>query len=77
MKAKEFDEIFENEDITPYLDTNKIMKIDEFEKENIVLSIPYKLVKLLDKEANKIGVKKEDLVKVWIAEKLQKESCYY
>jgi len=76
MKAKEFDEIFENEDITPYLDTNKIMKIDEFEKENIVLSMPYKLLKLLEKEANKIGVRKEDLVKVWIAERLQKESCY-
>lgn len=76
MKAKEFDEIFENEDITPYLDTNKIMKIDEFEKENIVLSMPYKFIKLLEKEANKIGVKKEDLVKVWIAERLQKESCY-
>ena len=76
MKAKEFDEIFENEDITPYLDTNKIMKIDEFEKENIVLSVPYKLLKLLEKEANKIGVRKEDLVKVWIAERLQKENCY-
>ena len=76
MKAKEFDEIFENEDITPYLDTNKIMKIDEFEKKNIVLSVPYKLLKLLEKEANKIGVRKEDLVKVWIAERLQKESCY-
>ncbi len=76
MKAKEFDKIFENEDITPYLDTNKILKIDEFEKENIVLSMPYKLLKLLEKEANKIGVRKEDLVKVWIAERLQKESCY-
>ena len=76
MKAKEFDKIFENEDITSYLDTNKILKIDEFEKENIVLSVPYKLLKLLEKEANKIGVRKEDLVKVWIAERLQKENCY-
>jgi predicted DNA binding CopG/RHH family protein len=78
ITAKEFDKKFDNnEDITEYLDFSKAMKLKEFKKiketKKINLDIPQNILNFIDQEANKIGVTRQALLKVWIFERLKKE----
>ena len=77
ITAKEFDKKFDNnEDITEYLDFSKAMKLKEFKKiketKKINLDIPQNILNFIDQEANKIGVTRQALLKVWIFERLKK-----
>ncbi|MRJ02242.1 MAG: CopG family transcriptional regulator [Epsilonproteobacteria bacterium] len=80
MKAEEFDRMFdEGEDVTQYLDTDKAMSIEEFKEklkqktETIDIDLPVEIVQKIDSEANKIGVARQALIKVWIVERLKEE----
>jgi len=72
---KEFDNLFDKgEDITEYLDTDNSMSLDEFEGKykvkRVNVDFPLYIVDLLDKEAKKIGVTRQSLIKMWISEKI-------
>ena len=72
---KEFDELFDKgEDITEYFDTDNSMSLDEFESKykikRVNVDFPSYIVDLLDKEAKKIGVTRQSLIKMWISEKI-------
>ena len=72
---KEFDDLFDGgEDITEYLDTDNSMSLDEFESKykikRVNIDFPSYIVDLLDKEAKKIGVTRQSLIKMWISEKI-------
>jgi len=80
IKAEEFDRMFdEGEDVTQYLDTDKAMSIEEFKEklkqktETIDIDLPVEIVQKIDSEANKIGVARQALIKVWIVERLKEE----
>ena len=77
ISAKEFDKKFDNgEDISEYLDFSKAVKLNEFEKSStkkINVDFPEHIIKLLDHEAGKIGVTRQSIIKVWIAERLKEE----
>jgi len=78
MKADEFDKLFEQEDISEHLDFTKAMKITDFEKtiiktKKINVDLPENILFLLDKEASKIGVTRQSIIKVWLAERLKSE----
>ena len=72
---KEFDAVFDKgEDITEYLDTDKAMSLKEFESKYTIkrvnVDFPKYIVDILDKEAKKIGVTRQSLIKMWISEKI-------
>ena len=77
ITAKEFDEKFDNgEDISEYLDFSNVVKLNEFEKistKKVNVDFPEHIIKLLDNEAQKVGVTRQSIIKVWIAERLKEE----
>lgn len=82
ITAKEFDARFDNgEDMSEYLDFSKSVKLGDFEKKitktkKVNVDFPENILLLLDKEAQKIGVTRQSIIKVWIAERLKEEQKY-
>jgi hypothetical protein len=71
MKAKEFDEKFEiGKDLTDDLDFSKARRINQTPR-RVNIDFPAWVVDELDREANRLGITRQSLVKVWIAEKLK------
>ena len=72
MKASELDKIFDDnqEDILGYFDTSKIKMINE-EPKRVNIDFPSWMVQSLDKEAKHVGVSRQAVIKMWLAEKLQ------
>ena len=72
MKASEIDKKFDDnqEDILEYFNTSKIRMINE-EPKRVNIDFPSWMVVSLDKEAKHIGVSRQAIIKMWIAEKLQ------
>jgi hypothetical protein len=79
ISAKDFDTKFDNnEDVSKYLDFSKSLKLKDFEKKvtktkKINVDFPENILVLLDNEAQKIGVTRQSIIKVWIAERLKEE----
>ena len=73
MRVSEIDKKFDDnqEDILEYFDTSKIRMINE-EPKRINIDFPTWMVTLLDKEAKHIGVSRQAIIKMWIAERLHK-----
>jgi hypothetical protein len=72
MKVSELDRIFDEnkEDVLEYFDTSKIRMINE-EPKRVNIDFPVWMVQSLDKEAKHIGVSRQAVIKMWLAEKLQ------
>ena len=71
MKAKEFDKKFdEGKNIKKYLDLSKA-KRPEQEQKRINVDFPVWMIHLLDKESKRLGVPRQSIIKVWIAERLE------
>ncbi len=72
MKAKEFDKKFdEGEDISKYLDVTKA-KRPEQEQKRVNVDFPLWMIHLLDREAKRLGVPRQSIIKVWVAERLER-----
>ena len=72
MKAEEFDKRFdEGEDISGYLDVSKARRPVQ-EQKRVNVDFPVWMIESLDKEAKRLGVTRQSIIKVWIAERLQK-----
>lgn len=72
MKAKEFDKKFESgEDITKYLDHSKARRPEQ-EQKRVNVDFPVWMIQSLDKEAKRLGVPRQSLIKVLVAEHIQK-----
>ena len=72
MKTSELDKKFDEneEDILDYFDTSKIKMLNE-EPKRVNIDFPSWMVDSLDKEARHIGVSRQAVIKMWLAEKLQ------
>jgi len=71
MKAKEFDRKFdEGEDVTRYLDLGKMRKPVQTLK-IVNVDFPIWMIQLLDQEAKRLGVPRQSIIKMWIAERLK------
>jgi hypothetical protein len=72
MKASELDKKFDDnqEDILDYFDTSKIKMINE-EPKRVNIDFPSWMVNSLDREARHIGVSRQAVIKMWLAERLQ------
>ena len=74
MKAKKLDEMFDRgEDITPFLDLTKIRKPNQ-EPRRVNVDFPSWMIDSLDREAKRLGITRQALIKVWIAEMLRRNA---
>ena len=74
MKAKELDKIFDKgEDISPYLDLSTKNR-PGLKQRRVNVDFPDWVINSLDREASKIGVTRQSIIKVWIAERIKLES---
>lgn len=71
MTAEELDMIFDEgeEDILPYLDLSKSLRPGH-EARRVNVDFPDWMVTRLDFEADRVGIPRQSLIKVWIAERL-------
>ena len=72
MKADEFEKKFdEGKDISKYLDVPKARRLGQ-EQKRVNVDFPVWMIQLLDKEAKRLGVPRQAIIKVWVAERLEK-----
>ena len=71
MKAKDFDAAFDDgEDITSQLDLSKKRR-PELKQKRVNVDFPGWLIHQLDKEAKRLGVTRQSIIKMWLAEHLK------
>jgi len=71
MKARELDRKFDDgEDVTEFLDLNKARRPKQ-EQRRVNVDFPIWMVQSLDREAARLGVTRQSIIKVWIAERLE------
>jgi len=72
MKAKDFDKKFEEgQNISKYLDISKARRPMQ-EQKRVNVDFPVWMIQYLDKEAKRLGVPRQSIIKVWVAERLEK-----
>ena len=68
MKAKDFDKAFDSgEDVTTFLDLSKARRPEQ-EQKRVNVDFPVWMIHSLDKEAKRLGVPRQSLIKVLIAQ---------
>ncbi len=74
MKAKEFEKKFDSgEEITKYLDLSKARRPAQ-EQKRVNVDFPLWMIHSLDREAKRLGVPRQSLIKVLISQHLEKDS---
>ncbi|MDP3263970.1 MAG: CopG family antitoxin [Tabrizicola sp.] len=70
ITTEQFDEMFDNgEDVSAHVDWSKARRPNQ-EPRRVNVDFPVWMVRDLDKEAGRLGVTRQSLIKMWIAEKL-------
>lgn len=72
MKAEAFDQKFDEgqEDIIDDLDLSQLRR-PGYEQRRIDVDFPIWMIEALDREALRLGVSRQSIIKVWIAERLE------
>ncbi len=71
ITAEELDEKFDNgEDVSEYFDWSKARR-PNLEARRVNVDFPAWMVERLDKEARHLGVTRQSVIKMWIAERLK------
>ena len=74
MKARDLDEKFDaGEDVSDCLDTASARRLN-LEPRRVNVDFPAWMVEALDEEVNRLGVTRQSVIKVWIAEMLEKKA---
>ena len=73
MKASELDKKFDDgvEDIMDNLDATTATRPNK-EQRRVNVDFPVWMVESLDREAGRLGVTRQSIIKIWIAERLEK-----
>jgi hypothetical protein len=72
MKANEFEKKFDEDiNIAEHLDLSKLRRPKQ-EQKRVNVDFPLWMINLLDKEAKRLGVPRQSIIKVWVAERLEK-----
>lgn len=70
-KASDFDKKFDDgEDVIAELDLSKARRPAE-EQKRINMDVPVWMLAALDREAKRLGVTRQAIIKMWLAERLQ------
>ena len=77
MKAKDFDKTFDEgkDDIVDDLDLSTARRVNR-EQKRINVDFPTWVVESLDREAARIGVTRQSIIKVWLVERLKAEAAH-
>ena len=69
MKTEDFDKIFDDceESIIKYLDMASVRRPN---REIVSITFPTWMIESIDRESAKIGIARQSLIKLWLAEKL-------
>ena len=72
MKAKDFDQKFDTgkEEVITDLDLSTAVKPNQSQK-RVNVDFPVWMIESLDREASRIGVTRQSIIKLWLAEKLE------
>jgi hypothetical protein len=71
MKAAEFDQKFDDgESVAEALDLSRARRPGE-EQKRINVDFPVWMITALDREARRLGVTRQSVIKMWLAERLQ------
>jgi len=71
MKAKSLDRKFdEGKDIVSDLDLSKIRRPNQKQR-RVNVDFPTWMIESLDREASRLGVTRQSIIKVWLAERLE------
>jgi hypothetical protein len=70
MKVKEFEARFDaGEDLTEALDLSQAKRVQQVQK-RVNVDFPTWMIDSLDREASRMGVTRQSVIKVWLAERL-------
>ena len=73
ISARELDRRFDDgEDISPYLDWQSARR-PGLEQRRVNVDLPIWMIDSLDGEAKRVGVTRQSIVKVWLAERIKAE----
>jgi len=74
MKAEAFEKQFDqNVDLTASLDLSQAKRVLQTHK-RVNVDFPTWMIESLDREASKLGVTRQSIIKVWLAERLEKSA---
>lgn len=72
MKAKSFDKKFDaGINLTQDLDLRQARRPEQ-EQKRVNVDFPIWMIHSLDKEAKRLGVTRQSIIKIWLAERLEK-----
>ena len=74
IKTEDFDRIFDGgEDIMDYIDKSavQVVKPESTSVKRVNVDFPEWMVNALDREADRLAVSRQAVVKVWVAEKIE------
>ena len=75
MKASEFDEKFDNaESVLDVLDLASARK-PNLEQRKVNVDFPIWMIESLDRSARRLGVTRQSVIKMWLAERLERENA--
>ncbi|MCY3728883.1 MAG: hypothetical protein OXF97_07815 [Nitrospira sp.] len=76
MKAKKFDSDFDRgKDVSHALDVSKARRPLQGQK-RVNVDFPVWMIDSLDKEAGRLGVTRQSIIKVWLAERLEQAASH-
>ena len=74
MKAKKFDTDFdEGKDVSAALDLSKARRPKQAHK-RVNVDFPTWMIEMLDQEAGRLGVTRQSIIKIWLAERLEQSA---
>jgi hypothetical protein len=72
MKTEDFDKKFDSgQSIIDDLDLSKARRPEQ-EQKRVNVDFPVWMIQSLDKEARRLGVPRQSIIKMWLAERLEK-----
>jgi len=75
MNAEDLDQKFDDgEDVLEYFDLSTLRR-PGLEPQSIEISFPQWMVAALDKEAQRLGIQREAIIKLWLSERLDAASA--
>ena len=74
MKARKFDRDFDSgKDVTDALDLSKIKRPNQTQR-RVNVDFPTWMIQSLDREARRVGVTRQSIIKIWLAERLEQSA---
>ena len=76
MKASDFDKEFDSgSDLFEHLDLSKAKRTTQTTK-RVNVDFPEWMIDSLDREASRVGVTRQSIIKIWLAERLENHNTH-